>query len=494
MCPANYELNGDKTACIPTILTCEDGFVLNDSGDKCIPDGTGIVPFPFLFLAVCLCLIVIASKIKDRLNSRWIANFLALFGIIEPALIITLFVSCIAISRYVATIITAVALICHYILNLSMLIYFKKVTLKDAEFSRWVKVYRKTKIALACLGTIFSFRMYKLFYSGIFGIDSCLARFDKPDRALMKIQKWLGFVSLAVVYATLVAAAIVVFYNVKWGYQALVEAIEVLIFAVVFLILHILERRYDTNPCSDQEYIQIGMKKYGDDVTMAGVPLNYGDSIREREEERDVALRKQALASIIASVSTYSKNGLFSNENLDTCRVKPSMRRAFSYKHLPVIQEEEGESSDEEADYYYKPRRKRRFSIGTEKHLEQYADKKFFSAIDDIRSGKYLPNNVYADSHPEREIPEEARLLNVERATQTDDNDLKLLWRLSRTIPPFKLADILGEFEMDPSGMFIIIRDGGKLKDKHGRLVNTRGYLVDEEGNVIHQNGKSLRC
>lgn len=37
--------------------------------------------------------------------------------------------------------------------------------------------------------------------------------------------------------------------------------------------------------------------------------------------------------------------------------------------------------------------------------------------------------------------------------------------------------------------MFIIIRDGGKLKDKHGRLVNSRGYLVDEQGNVIHQNG-----
>jgi hypothetical protein len=98
---------------------------------------------------------------------------------------------------------------------------------------------------------------------------------------------------------------------------------------------------------------------------------------------------------------------------------------------------------------------------------------------------------VYASSHPPREIPEEARFFNIERATQTDDSDLKLLWKLSRTIPPFKLADILGEFEMDPNGMFIIIRDGGKLKDKHGRLVNTRGYLVDEEGNVIHQNGKA---
>uniref|UniRef100_A0A7S3JP67 Uncharacterized protein n=1 Tax=Euplotes harpa TaxID=151035 RepID=A0A7S3JP67_9SPIT len=40
--------------------------------------------------------------------------------------------------------------------------------------------------------------------------------------------------------------------------------------------------------------------------------------------------------------------------------------------------------------------------------------------------------------------------------------------------------------------MFIIIRDGGLLKDKHGRLVNTRGYLIDNEGNVIHQNGTKI--
>ena len=236
------------------------------------------------------------------------------------------------------------------------------------------------------------------------------------------------------------------------------------------------------------------MKKFGDDVTMSGVPLHYNDPIDEKEDP-DIRLRQEALSKIIASVQLHQKNNIFGNDRLNNCRLENNMRRAFSFRHLPVIQEEDDESSDDEKPngfFCYKPKRKRRFSIGTDKDLTQYADKNFFEAIDDIRNGKYLPNNVYADSHPPREFTQDDRMFHHERATQTDDDDLKLLWRLARTIPPFTLADILGEFEMDPSGMYIIVRDGGKLKDKHGRLVNSRGYLVDDESNVVHQNGTKI--
>lgn len=321
-----------------------------------------------------------------------------------------------------------------------------------------------------------------------------MARFDNSEKALVKIQKWLSLVSLVLVYPLLVISSIFVFVNVSWGYQALVTAIEVFIIYFVFVVLFILEMILDPHPCKDTEYVKIGIKKFGEDITMAGVPLDYSESLREKEEEQNIELRKQALAGIIASIQSNKFNMLFSNETLNSCRLESNnMRRAFSFRHLPSIPEDSDEDSDSEGevDYGYKPRRKRRFSMGTDSDLVQYADKRFFKAIDDIRSGKYLPNNVYADSYPTRVISEKDRLrnVNVDRATQTDDNDLKLLWKLARTIPAFKLSDILGEFEVDPNGMYIIIRDGGKLKDKHGRLVNSRGYLIDQAGNVIHQNG-----
>lgn len=311
------------------------------------------------------------------------------------------------------------------------------------------------------------------------------------------MQRILTYVSLLGVYPLLIASSVIVLANVVWGYQALVEAFECFIFYITFIVLHSLECKYDPKPCSDQDYLKIGMKKYKDDITFSGVPLNYNDAV-DNEEDRDVKLRQQVLSKIIASVQMHQQNSLFSNERLNSCRLQKTMRRAFSYKHLPVIEEESDESDNEENKqdgfFYYKPKRKRRFSIGTDSDLEKYADETFFKAIDDIRSGKYLPNNVYADSHPEREYTEDDRMFHQERATQTDDNDLKLLWRLARTIPAFKLTDILGEFEVDPNGMYIIVRDGGLLKDKHGRLVNSRGYLVDIEGNVIHHNGKLEIC
>lgn len=233
------------------------------------------------------------------------------------------------------------------------------------------------------------------------------------------------------------------------------------------------------------------MKKYGEDITMAGIPMSFGESLQEKEEQQNILLRTQALKSIIKSVENYNKDGFFSDGALNDCRIDTKLRRAFSHRHLPAIKEEDSDQeTDEEVDYFYQPRRKRRFSIGTENQLEKYADKKFFTAIEDIRSGKYLPDNVYANSHPEREVSDTSRNLHVHRDTQTDDSDLKLLWKLARTIPPFKLSDILGEFEMDPTGMFIIVRDEGKLNDKHGRFVNSRGYLIDEDGNIVHQNGK----
>ncbi|CAI2380785.1 unnamed protein product [Moneuplotes crassus] len=493
VCPTNFTLSEDETSCVPTRVTCDEGFKLNSSGN-CVPDGTGFVPFPFVFILCCLTLIVIAGKIKDKNHTRVIANLIALYGLVEPALMLTLFISCIFIGKMIPSILAIVALILHYCLNLTMLIRYKTSMMNDKEFSRWILVYRKTKITILILGTAGSFRAFKIFYAGLFGLDSCMARFENPKRAFMRPQNYLAFFSLAIIYVLLTVASVTVFVTVGWGYQALITAIEVIILYIILIILHILEKTYDPSPCSDKEYVQIGMKKYGEDLTMSGVPIhNYNDELNEKEEQLNIDLRRQALTDIVRTVKSYSKDGFFSDGTLKQCEIQTKMRRAFSFKELPPIKEEDSEdTSDEEKDYYYQPRRKRRFSIGTENKLEKYADHKFFTAIEDIRSGKYLPDNVYADQHPDRIMNEADRYLHVDRETQTDDNDLKLLWRLARTIPPFKLSDILGEFEMDPTGMYIIIRDEGKLKDKHGRLVNSRGYLIDEEGNVIHQNGTKI--
>jgi hypothetical protein len=59
--------------------------------------------------------------------------------------------------------------------------------------------------------------------------------------------------------------------------------------------------------------------------------------------------------------------------------------------------------------------------------------------------------------------------------------------------PNFELADIMGEFEIDDAGNYIILRsEQGELLDRRERPVNKRGYLVDKAGNVINQKGRII--
>lgn len=63
----------------------------------------------------------------------------------------------------------------------------------------------------------------------------------------------------------------------------------------------------------------------------------------------------------------------------------------------------------------------------------------------------------------------------------------------TKEIPDFELADIMGDFEIDDLGNFIILRgEKGELLDKKERRVNRRGYLIDRFGNIINKQGQVI--
>ena len=56
----------------------------------------------------------------------------------------------------------------------------------------------------------------------------------------------------------------------------------------------------------------------------------------------------------------------------------------------------------------------------------------------------------------------------------------QLTRRRMAELPDFDVEEILGEFEVDADGNYIVLQTAnGKLNDKYGRQVNRRGYLVD---------------
>jgi len=58
-----------------------------------------------------------------------------------------------------------------------------------------------------------------------------------------------------------------------------------------------------------------------------------------------------------------------------------------------------------------------------------------------------------------------------------------------KDIPEFELDDILGEFDVDESGNFIIKSENGVMVDNNGKKVNGKGYFIDKDRNIINQKG-----
>ena len=62
--------------------------------------------------------------------------------------------------------------------------------------------------------------------------------------------------------------------------------------------------------------------------------------------------------------------------------------------------------------------------------------------------------------------------------------------KATRKVPAFELDHIMGDFEIDEGGNFVILKgENGELLDRGDKPVNRRGYLVDKQGNVINKDG-----
>ena len=174
-------------------------------------------------------------------------------------------------------------------------------------------------------------------------------------------------------------------------------------------------------------------------------------------------------------------------------------------------------------------------------------DPGFLHHVEDIKlaAEDYLVDNVYTDVKPKESKKEKRKVKTVSRRTQTylrelltldgdelQESDMEVLMEeeaeieqgyaaglindviehlsdeeesrppssraakpkvkpvVKQKVPDFELEDIMGEFEIDDLGNFIITRGpNGELMDKRDRRVNRRGYLVDRFGNVINRQG-----
>jgi hypothetical protein len=112
--------------------------------------------------------------------------------------------------------ISAGAFLFYLIMNICFTIYFKAKVIPDKDFTEWRTFHGKTSKAIMIVATLFSFKVYRLYYSHLYGHDNFKASFSNSD---VFQRQWVLFTILNLVFSTvlIVAVDVVGVINIGWG-------------------------------------------------------------------------------------------------------------------------------------------------------------------------------------------------------------------------------------------------------------------------------------
>ena len=140
-------------------------------------------------------------------------------------------------------------------------IYMKELR-TDASFKYWADRFRFTSKVVPFLALAFNFKLFRLFYSRLFGLDHFVAPFEQPEH----FYRTLVFVSiLHLIFSVipLVISDIIAFAFIEWGYQLLITCIESFMLSTALIILTIIELfRLKRLLVTEQEYMPINAKTF----------------------------------------------------------------------------------------------------------------------------------------------------------------------------------------------------------------------------------------
>ncbi len=183
-----------------------------------MPKPGSIVPFPFLFLSACLGILVLGSYIKDKFFTKIYTNLIALIGMQEILLYLIFFGYAGFMKLWAPFILSGGAIIMLVTANIIFYVIYKREIVADPSYAKWSRLYPKTERYISLLTLLLNFKSIKLVYSGFYGLESCLAQFDDPLRNFFRPLRMLTYFSFIFVYIPILAASVIVFLTVAWGY------------------------------------------------------------------------------------------------------------------------------------------------------------------------------------------------------------------------------------------------------------------------------------
>ena len=122
--------------------------------------------------------------------------------------------------------------------------YFKQLIEEDKLLKKWMSSSQNKYIgkAVSILGTVFTWKCYKLLYSHFFGYQVKTTDFSFPEKYISLMKK-LTYANIIGVYAPLIMLNIAGLSMSKWGVQLYVQYIENIVLASVMIGVGLYEQK-----------------------------------------------------------------------------------------------------------------------------------------------------------------------------------------------------------------------------------------------------------
>jgi threonine/homoserine/homoserine lactone efflux protein len=124
-----------------------------------------------MIIVICIFLVVLAGYLKNKRHSKIFGNMIALLSPGELILYLTIISQSLDLKEYFIGGITSIAFCFLIICNISFFLYIKRTMQADQTYVMWEKTYRTSSKIILVVGILLNFRVVKLIYSGLFGMD-----------------------------------------------------------------------------------------------------------------------------------------------------------------------------------------------------------------------------------------------------------------------------------------------------------------------------------
>lgn len=227
---------------LPTCVSaCPPGYLANYEGTACtnLSDiDLTLVYFPFLITAFLMFVLSVVGA-KQKKKHLLVPNFLVMMGVLEHLAIITFMVLTLKWGKPAYFVCTLLIWAAFIAINVWFQITFRKEVIDNDKFYQMWRERPEnlwSRRLMNALGWVFSWKEYKLTYSGFWGYRIRPARFSAPE-VYRALQKKAYFMNTGATYAPLFLVSVVGLIAEPWGTQLYIMCIELPIISIVMVAL-----------------------------------------------------------------------------------------------------------------------------------------------------------------------------------------------------------------------------------------------------------------